>query len=107
LGTLRRRPDARWRLDAASPTRLAAVQRSLVDAAADLVRPGGHLVYSVCTLTDVESLGLDEHLAATRADLVAEAVPDGPWQPHGRGARLLPQSADTDGMYLLRLRKAP
>ena len=29
---------------------------------------------------------------------------DDPWEPQGRGARLLPQSADTDGMYLLRLR---
>ncbi|HEX4869035.1 MAG TPA: transcription antitermination factor NusB [Acidimicrobiales bacterium] len=105
LGTLRRRPDARWRLDPDAPNRLAAVQRSLVDAAADLVRPGGHLVYSVCTLTDVESLGVDEHLAAARPDLVAEPPPGAPWEPHGRGARLVPQAAGTDGMYLLRLRR--
>jgi 16S rRNA (cytosine967-C5)-methyltransferase len=105
LGTLRRRPDARWRLDAGAPVRLGAVQRRLVDAAVDLVRPGGHLVYSVCTLTDVESLAVDEHLAATHPDLVADPSPGAPWQPHGRGARLLPQAADTDGMYLLHLRK--
>lgn len=105
LGTLRRRPDARWRIDAASPERLAALQRSIVDAAAELVRPGGRLVYSVCTLTEAEGGGIDEHLAATRPDLVAEPVPEGPWLPHGRGARLLPQTADTDGMYLLRLRR--
>jgi 16S rRNA (cytosine967-C5)-methyltransferase len=105
LGTLRRRADARWRLDADAPTRLAAVQTALVDAAADLVRPGGHLVYSVCTLTDAESVAIDGHLAATRPDLVPEPTPDGPWQPHGRGARLLPQTADTDGMYVLRLRR--
>jgi 16S rRNA (cytosine967-C5)-methyltransferase len=105
LGTLRRRPDARWKIDAASPERLAAVQRALVDAAADLVKPGGVLVYSVCTLTDAEGRAIDEHLAATRSDLIAEPVPEGPWQPLGRGARLLPQTADTDGMYLLRLRR--
>lgn len=106
LGTLRRRPDARWKIDAAAPARLAAVQRSMVDAAADLVRPGGLLVYSVCTLTDAESIAVDDHLAATHPDLAAEPPPDEPWQPHGRGARLLPHAAGTDGMYLLRLRRA-
>lgn len=105
LGTLRRRPDARWKIDAAAPTRLAAVQRGMVDVAAGLVRPGGRLVYSVCTLTDAEGLAIDEHLAATRPDLVPEPLPDGPWRPYGRGARLLPQAAGTDGMYLLRLRR--
>lgn len=105
LGTLRRRPDARWTIDAAAPQRLGAVQRSMVDAAARLVRPGGRLVYSVCTLTDAEGRAIDEHLAVARPDLVAEPPPNEPWQPHGRGARLLPQAADTDGMYLLRLRR--
>ena len=104
LGTLRRRPDARWRIDAASPERLAAVQRSLVDAAVPLLRPGGTLVYSVCTLTEAETTGIDAHLASTSPQLVPLAPPDGPWDPQGRGSRLLPQAADTDGMYLLRLR---
>jgi 16S rRNA (cytosine967-C5)-methyltransferase len=107
LGTLRRRPDARWRVDAAAPDRLGLVQRALVDAAADLVRPGGRLVYSVCTLTDRESRAIDDHLATMRPDLIADPVPAGPWQRHGRGARLLPQAADTDGMYILRLTRQP
>lgn len=105
LGTLRRRPDARWRIEAEGIDRLAALQARLVDAAADLVRPGGVLAYSVCTLTDAETITVDEHLAATRPDLVAEPTPPEPWTPHGRGARLLPQAAGTDGMYLLRLRR--
>lgn len=105
LGTLRRRPDARWKIDAAGPARLGALQRRLMDAAAELIRPGGRLVYSVCTLTEAEGRAIDEHLAVSRPDFVAEPVPEGPWQPHGRGARLLPQVAGTDGMYLLRLRR--
>lgn len=105
LGTLRRRPDARWRMDADAPDRLGAVQRRLLDAAVELLRPSGRLVYSVCTLTDAETLSIDDHLASVRPDLVAEPPPDGPWEPHGRGARLLPQTAGTDGMYLLRLRR--
>ncbi len=106
LGTLRRRPDARWNLDAGAPERLAVVQRAMVDAAADLMRPGGLLVYSVCTLTDVETRGVDEHLDASRPDLAAVPPPGDPWRPFGRGARLLPQTAGTDGMYILRLRRA-
>lgn len=105
LGALRRRPDARWRLDAAAPERLAAEQAAIVDAAVELVRPGGLLVYSVCTITDVEGPGMDRHLGA-RSDLEALPPPHGPWEPVGRGARLLPQTADTDGMYLLRLRRS-
>jgi 16S rRNA (cytosine967-C5)-methyltransferase len=105
LGTLRRRPDARWRIDAASPERLGAVQRQLVDAAADLLRPGGLLVYSVCTLTDAEGIAVDDHLSMTHPDLEPIEPLVDPWEPRGRGARLLPQAAGTDGMYLLRLRR--
>jgi 16S rRNA (cytosine967-C5)-methyltransferase len=104
LGTLRRRPDARWRIDSAAVERLVAIQRDLVDAAVGLLRPGGTLVYSVCTLTDAESLGIDHHLAASHPHLEPLPALDPPWAPHGRGAILLPQWAGTDGMFALRLR---
>jgi 16S rRNA (cytosine967-C5)-methyltransferase len=104
LGVLRRRPDARWRLDPATPRRLAALQRRLLDAAVELVAPGGVLVLSVCTLTAAESLGLDEHLAAEHPDFEALAAPGEPWVPWGRGAMLLPQAAGTDGMCCFRYR---
>ena len=55
LGVLRRRPDARWRIEPEDVDRLAALQRELVDAAVALVAPGGVLVYSVCTLTAAET----------------------------------------------------
>ncbi len=62
-----------------------------------LVRPGGTLVYSVCTLTAAE--GPD--VAAT-LDWPADAAPGEPWRPWGSGALLLPQTAGTDGMFLAR-----
>jgi 16S rRNA (cytosine967-C5)-methyltransferase len=105
LGSLRRRPDARWRIEESAVARLAVLQRELLDAAVDLLAPGGVLVYSVCTLTADESRGVDEHAAQAHPQLEAEPVPAEPWQPWGRGARLLPQSAGTDGMYALRLRR--
>jgi 16S rRNA (cytosine967-C5)-methyltransferase len=105
LGVLRRRPDARWRIDAAAVDRLAALQRAIVDAAAVLVRPGGTLVYSVCTLTAAESLVVDEHVAAALPSFEAIDPPGPPWRPWGRGALLLPHDADTDGMALFRYRR--
>ncbi len=114
-GSLRRRPDARWRVRPEDVGRLAALQRRLLSAAAPLVAPGGVLVYSVCTLTRAETLGIDEWLAGHGRDGDAER-PDGEWQaallpgrpgnPHGRGALLLPQAAGTDGMYVLALTRA-
>ncbi len=105
LGVLRRRPDARWRVEPSALERLAALQRQLLAAAAELVRPGGRLVYSVCTLTAAETVDVDGWLAATHPELRAEPPPSGPWRPHGRGALLLPQAADTDGMFVLALRR--
>jgi 16S rRNA (cytosine967-C5)-methyltransferase len=102
LGTLRRRPDLRWRVDPASVERLAGLQRRLLAAAADVVRPGGSLVYSVCTLTAAESTDIDAWVAGERPDLVPVEPPEEPWQPWGRGAILLPQTIGTDGMCLFR-----
>jgi len=103
LGVLRRRPDARWRIQPSDVTDLVALQRDLLDAALAIAKPGGVVVYSVCTLTLAESAGIDKWLAETRPDAVPLPPPGPPWQPFGRGARLLPQAADTDGMYLLRV----
>jgi 16S rRNA (cytosine967-C5)-methyltransferase len=103
LGALRRRPDARWRIEPDALERLVQLQQELLAAAAELVAPGGMLIYSVCTLTAVETVGIDRWLAEHHPELVAADPPAEPWQPHGRGALLLPQAAGTDGMYVLRL----
>jgi 16S rRNA (cytosine967-C5)-methyltransferase len=105
LGALRRRPDARWRLRPEAVGRLSRLQRELVSAAAELLAPGGVLVYSACTLTREETTGVDEFLATDRPDLAPLPPPGEPWQPAGRGALLLPQTAGTDGMYLVRLQR--
>jgi len=60
LGIIRRRPDIKWLKSASDPPRLAEFQYKLLDAAALLVRPGGRLVYSVCTMTQEETSGCVE-----------------------------------------------
>jgi 16S rRNA (cytosine967-C5)-methyltransferase len=100
LGTLRRRPDARWRIRPSDIDDLVAIQQRLLVAAAPLVAPGGVLVYSVCTITAAESV---EHPTPDGFEVVTDGV-DEPWQPFGKGFRLLPQDADTDGMIVVRYR---
>jgi 16S rRNA (cytosine967-C5)-methyltransferase len=105
IGVLRRRPDARWRLQPDTIDELAALQCDLLAAAAPLVRPGGVLVYSVCTLTNEETLGVDDWAAEHLPELRPLPSPGGPWTARGRGALLLPQAAGTDGMFVLSFRR--
>ena len=103
LGALRRRPDARWRITQSDIGELVEIQRRLFTEAITLVRPGGELVFSVCTITAAETIGFDEWVASEFPDLAARPMTSSPWTSLGRGALLLPQDAGTDGMYLLRL----
>jgi 16S rRNA (cytosine967-C5)-methyltransferase len=105
LGVLRRRPEARWRLDPADIDRLAALQRELLAAAVAHTRPGGLVVYCVCTLSREETLDIDQWAATAFPLLTPAPVPGPPWRPHGRGALLLPSDAGTDGMFLLLLQR--
>ena len=106
LGVLRRRADARWRGGEADLADLALLQADLLVGAAALVRPGGQLVYSVCTVTEAETAGVDRRFR--EAEPRAEPEPVGrPWRPHGdhgSGGLLLPQDLDSEGMAVFRYR---
>jgi len=93
LGTLRRRPEIRQRLDPESPNRLAPVQRNLLDEALGLVAPGGRLVYSVCTVFPEETI----EIVADRDARAPDGLPGEPW---GNGWLLAPHTSDTDGMFI-------
>jgi 16S rRNA (cytosine967-C5)-methyltransferase len=106
LGVLRRRPEARWRIRPEAVGELAELQRALVYSAARALRPGGTLVYSVCTLTAEETLDVDAWAQRELAFMAAQPpLSGGPWRPWGRGALLLPHAAGTDGMFVLRLQR--
>ncbi len=98
LGVLRRRPDARWRIARTDVPRLAELQLHLLCSAVDLLRPGGRLVYSVCTLTSAETLQV---AARMTADDRLEVLPMCPalWLNHGTGGMLLPDES-SDGMAM-------
>lgn len=99
LGTLGRRPDIRWRVNPDDPARLAELQLRLVKQGAELLRPGGVLLYATCTITEAENQGVVAALLDDRPDLrldwsglepaLARCLePDGYWRtaPHQHGS---------------------
>ena len=106
LGVLRRRAELRWRIRTGDLPRLVQLQRDLLRDAAPVVREGGVVVYSVCTLTEDETTGVDAWAERELPQLVADPPPGAPWRARGRGAVLLPHDAGTDGMYVLRLHRS-
>ena len=105
-GTWRRNPEARWRLDEGALERLTALQRHLLEVAARLVRPGGRLIYVVCSLLDEEGAGQMAAFLAEHPEWSAEppTLPLG--RPRGPGVRLTPFHDGTDGFFIARAEKA-
>jgi 16S rRNA (cytosine967-C5)-methyltransferase len=68
-GTIRRHPDIAWLKDPGDLVKLAAMQDRLLDKAADLLRPGGILVYSTCSLQPEEGILRIDALLERRPDL--------------------------------------
>jgi 16S rRNA (cytosine967-C5)-methyltransferase len=107
-GTFRRHPDARWRLKVSDIAVLAASQRSMLRAAASIVKPGGVLVYSTCTLEPEENDAQIEAFLRESPEWTLEPPPDGtvpaPVLDAGR-LRVLPQRHGVDGAFAARLRR--
>ena len=91
LGTLRSRPDARWRKTPDQVTALAALQARILDAAVEALRPGGRLVYSTCTISPQENELQWEALTMRHSGL---AAPDRPV------VQTLPHRDHTDGFFI-------
>lgn len=114
LGTLASRPDARWRKSPRSIERLAKLQGRILRQAVAALRPGGVLVYSVCTISRREG---EEQVAAlldaaARGELPPLAVDDlgsrspGLASPHdSRFLQLRPDRDGTTGFFICRLRR--
>ena len=73
-GTLRRNPDLKWRFDESELVRVNGVQRSVLAAAARLLRPGGRLVYATCSLLTLENQQVIESFLAEHPDYRLQAA---------------------------------
>ena len=118
-GTLRRNPDIKWRpIDLAT---LAATQRAILAAAAQLVKPGGRLVYATCSLLAEENdavvaaflVGHPEFTALPAIDILARrqialpvpTAPAGGDSVDGAALRLVPHRHHTDGFFALAMER--
>jgi 16S rRNA (cytosine967-C5)-methyltransferase len=93
-GVLRRRVEVRWRLAPRDIGALAAVQRDLLERSLPLLRPGGRLLYSTCSLESEENRDLVEAFLADHPSLALERMLE------------VPPSRDADGGFAALLRKA-
>jgi len=95
VGTWRRNPHSRWTTTLADVQELAGLQRQILDSLAHSLKPGGRLIYAVCTLTRTETTAIADAFGADHPDL--EPLP-----LLGRGPQvfLRPAEFDANGMFL-------
>jgi len=104
-GTWRRNPEGRWRLTPERLARLADVQRRLLDIAAELVRPGGRLVYAVCSLLSREGAAQIGSFLERHSSWISEETAMTGGRSEGGGRLLTPAHDCTDGFFVARLRR--
>lgn len=98
VGTLRRRPEIRLRLDQGDPARLAALQVNLLRTALGALRPGGRLVYATCSVLPEECEGVLERVSDLAETLALPADLAG--GESMTSTRLLPLKDGTDGYFV-------
>jgi 16S rRNA (cytosine967-C5)-methyltransferase len=105
IGSARRRPELLWRPRRVDLSPLARLQVEIASAASDRLRPGGRLVYSVCTFPRAETDAACDALVRHRPELEPISIvgPDGP-SPR---IRLWPHRHGSDGMFVAAFEKQP
>ncbi|HVS51358.1 MAG TPA: RsmB/NOP family class I SAM-dependent RNA methyltransferase [Opitutaceae bacterium] len=112
VGTWQRNPHARWTVTIDDVRELAATQRALLEHVAAALKPGGKLVYSVCTLTRSETTAIADAFSAAHADLEPAPLFAGGLADAGQPASanpttlfLWPHELNANGMFLAAWRK--
>ena len=107
IGVLRRHPELRWRFDRKRVDELQLLQRNMIRAVIPLLKPGGVLVYSVCTVTSDEGPDQVDWIRTT----IPELVPTPPEEERLRELapngilELWPHRHRTDGFFAARLQR--
>ncbi|MEN9547178.1 MAG: hypothetical protein RLZZ356_1910 [Verrucomicrobiota bacterium] len=107
LGTWGRNPHSRWTTTVQDVEELAAIQRQLIMNVADSLKPGGRLIYAVCTLSHAETTGVADWFTQERSDFDTLAVvnPFQPDEPPVTQLHLWPQDTAGNGMFVAAWKK--
>lgn len=104
LGTWQRNPHARWTTTLNDVRELAEVQRRLLTNAAGSLKPGGKLIFAVCTLTRPETTEVVAHFNATQTEFEPLPLPALNANGHDFGSTpvvtLWPQDLNGNGMFI-------
>ena len=107
LGTMRHRPDIRWRKSPHELGQLQEIQRRILTEASNYVHSGGLLAYSTCTLTAEENQEVAQWFLDNRRDFVGHSLPE--WFPQSEEPTwcrtFLPHRHDLDGFFIALFRK--
>lgn len=107
LGTLSKKPDIKWRRTLDDVRKMSALQLEILNHAADLVMPGGHIVYSTCTVEPEENTGVVSKFLSSHSNfelepadrfLSSEVCTDGYLQT-------FPHKHKSDGAFAARMRR--
>jgi 16S rRNA (cytosine967-C5)-methyltransferase len=104
-GTWRRNPEGRWRLSPERLEKLLQAQQRLLDLGSELVKPGGALVYAVCSLLASEGAGQIRRFLRDRSSWIREEPAIAGGRSDGPGLLLTPGHDRTDGFFVARLRR--
>ncbi|MFC7392503.1 16S rRNA (cytosine(967)-C(5))-methyltransferase RsmB [Scopulibacillus cellulosilyticus] len=114
FGVIRRKPEIKWEKTEKDVEQIAKVQADILDQIAPLVKAGGKLVYSTCTIdrkenTDTVNRFLNEHPEFELDESLINRMPDivgqhGQWQ-NGGMVQILPQQFQTDGFFISCLKR--
>ncbi|MGN6553459.1 MAG: RsmB/NOP family class I SAM-dependent RNA methyltransferase [Verrucomicrobiota bacterium] len=109
VGTWQRNPHARWTTTPQDVSELSAIQKNLLKHAATAVKPGGNLIYSVCTLTNAETTQVADDFEAHFTDFKPLPVinPAAPEQSASTRHWLWPQNSGGNGMFIAAWQKTP
>src|SRR5262249_14773325 len=108
VGTWQRNPHARWTTTLQDVRELAEVQKQLLKNVSASIKPGGKLIYAVCTLTKSETIDVAEHFERQHPDFKALEVPN-PLNPEARSSSRIwiwPQDSGGNGMFVALWRKS-
>ncbi|WP_025692572.1 16S rRNA (cytosine(967)-C(5))-methyltransferase RsmB [Paenibacillus zanthoxyli] len=107
LGVIRRKPDLKWAKQPEDAAAIARLQSELLDSAAALLKPGGVLVYSTCTLDRLENGNIVHSFLERNEEFRSVTFSSPLWNRLGssvlasdQGMQILPQHYGSDGFYI-------
>jgi 16S rRNA (cytosine967-C5)-methyltransferase len=105
LGIIGRQPEARWRKQPGDPARMAETQRKLLDAAGACVKPGGTLVYAVCSTDRREGEDVVDAFLAAHGDFARDELPEryAPFRTASGDVLVAPGIEGRDGFFVARI----